>query len=57
LKKSMAAMMRFDGEFPQGPWLAFRRGIPTWRSQFRSHPGMECRYGLSARDRAYRQAD
>ena len=27
------------------------RGIPIGRSQFRGHPGMECRFGLSARHR------
>src|SRR6267142_1486915 len=39
-------------EFPQGPWLARRRRIPTGRSQFRGHRGMECRACLSARHRA-----
>jgi hypothetical protein len=38
--------------FPQGPWMACRRGIPTWRKQFSGHSGMECRSGLSARHRA-----
>jgi membrane-bound lytic murein transglycosylase B len=41
-----------DGKFPQGPWLARGRGISAGRSQFRSDPGVECCFGLSAGHRA-----
>ena len=40
-----------DREFPEGPWLVARRRISARRNQFRGDPGMERRFGLSARDR------
>jgi membrane-bound lytic murein transglycosylase B len=45
------------GKFPQGPWLALRRGVPARGSQFRGASGVECCSGLSAGHRAYWPAD
>jgi hypothetical protein len=34
-----ARRAQLDREFPHGPWMECRRGIPARRSQFRGHLG------------------
>ena len=46
-----------DGEFPQGSWLARGRGLSAGRAEFRSDPGLERRFGVSAGHRHHRPAD